>query len=149
LSGTDAACRQIIRQVFWRHTTYCEQRHLRRQYGFGAVRQQIWTAIGCATASEAFTALNAGAHALKIFTAQSGTDAACRQIIRQVFWRHTTYCEQRHLRRQQQIWTAIGCATASEAFTALNAGAHALKIFPASALYRSLPSPAPTQPAAR
>ena len=34
---------------------------------------------------------------------------------------------------RHRIWAAIGCATASEAFSALKAGANALKIFPASA----------------
>lgn len=34
---------------------------------------------------------------------------------------------------KHNMWVAAGCATATEAFTALNAGAQALKIFPASA----------------
>lgn len=46
----------------------------------GAVRRQIWTAIGCATASEAFTALNAGAQALKIFPASAFGPAYIKAI---------------------------------------------------------------------
>ncbi|WP_215848070.1 2-dehydro-3-deoxy-6-phosphogalactonate aldolase [Candidatus Pantoea bituminis] len=34
---------------------------------------------------------------------------------------------------KHNMWVAAGCATATEAFTAVNAGAQALKIFPASA----------------